>query len=243
MCSPYLHIPIKANDKNDGKKEKENNIRCHNQSVIHLIDRSTVFGLSGFVNQQQHVEKLKIERVNASPSTRSSCAYFYSIYLHVITTTTTNSLRFNVQISIGKLYEEVRLEPQYRDAFAKQLGLPAGAWNQWNMLVNRVPCECHNGVCGCCTGMFIPAWRSVGCMNITYHPDDFAFEFKMIMNNAVLYENRLTGRNPPPVCVRPPRFSFVQVCAEFHDLYFIGRNMHVCMDMTASFQDYEIFNR
>lgn len=80
-------------------------------------------------------------------------------------------------------------------------------------------------------------------MNITYVPEDFAFDFKMIMNNAVLYENRVTGRNPPPVCVRPPRFSFVRVCAEFHDLYFVGRNMHVCLDMSASFQDYELFNR
>ncbi|XP_055311069.1 uncharacterized protein LOC129573918 isoform X2 [Sitodiplosis mosellana] len=107
----------------------------------------------------------------------------------------------------------------------------------------RRPCECHKGVCGCCTGMLFSALRQLGCMNITYHPDDFSFEFKMIMNNAVLYKNRVTGRNPPPVCVRMPRFSFVKVCANFYDLHFIGRNMHVCMEMSAFFQDSEIFNR
>lgn len=137
-------------------------------------------------------------------------------------------------------YEMIEIAPQYRQAFAKQIGLPS---NPWGLLINRVPCNCVSGVCGCCTGMFISALRSVGCLNITYMPEDFSFEFKMIMNDAVLYKNRVTGRNPPPVCARVPRFNFMKVCASFHDLYFIGRNMHVCLDMSAFIQDYEIFNR
>lgn len=124
----------------------------------------------------------------------------------------------------------------------KQLGLPANPFASLASVLRR-PCECQKGVCGCCTGMLFSALRQLGCMNITYHPDDFSFEFKMIMNNAVLYKNRVTGRNPPPVCVRMPRFSFVKVCANFYDLHFIGRNMHVCMEMSAFFQDSEIFNR
>lgn len=129
-----------------------------------------------------------------------------------------------------------------QSALLKQLSLPA------NLLGNlastfRRPCECDNGVCGCCTGMLFSALRQMGCLNITYHPDDFSFEFKMLMNNAVLYKNRVTGRNPPPVCVRVPRLNFIKMCASFYDLHFIGRNMHVCMEMSAYFQENEVFNR
>lgn len=134
------------------------------------------------------------------------------------------------------------MSTQARQALFKQLGLPANLFGSIASAFRR-PCDCQKGICGCCTGMLFSALRQVGCMNITYHPDDFSFEFKMLMNNAVLYKNRVTGRNPPPVCVRMPRFSFVKVCASFFDLHFIGRNMHVCLEMSAFFQESEIFNR
>lgn len=136
---------------------------------------------------------------------------------------------------------EFNLNAQSRQAaLLKQLNLPA---NLFGNLAFRRPCECDNGICGCCTGMLFSALRQMGCMNITYHPDDFSFEFKMIMNNAVLYKNRVTGRNPPPVCVRVPRLNFIRMCASFYDLHFIGRNMHVCLEMSAYFQENEVFNR
>lgn len=119
-------------------------------------------------------------------------------------------------------------------AMSKQFGFLSNA---------RKPCECLNGVCGCCTGMLITALRQFGCMNITYSPEDFSFELKMIMNDAVLYKSRVTGRNPPPVCVRMPRLSFIKLCASFYDLYFVGRNMHVCLEMGAYFRETEVFNR
>lgn len=134
------------------------------------------------------------------------------------------------------------MSTQSRQALFKQLGLPASLFGSIASALKR-PCDCQRGICGCCTGMIFSALRQMGCMNITYHPDDFSFEFKMLMNNAVLYKNRVTGRNPPPVCVRMPRFSFVKVCASFFDLHFIGRNMHVCLEMSAFFQESEIFNR
>lgn len=141
---------------------------------------------------------------------------------------------------IMKKNDEINMSAQSRQALLKQLSLPA---NLFGNLAIRRPCECNKGICGCCTGMLFSALRQLGCMNITYHPDDFSFEFKMIMNNAVLYKNRVTGRNPPPVCVRMPRFNFIKVCASFYDLHFVGRNMHVCLEMSAFFQDSEIFSR
>lgn len=132
------------------------------------------------------------------------------------------------------------MQSDLSESVAKQIGVPS---NPVNLLVSRVPCNCLDGVCGCCTGFLLAAFQSKGCMNITYIPEDFAFEFKMIMNDGVLYKRRMSGRNPRPICVSPPRLSFIELCANFYDIYFNGRNMHVCLDMDANFQGYPLFSR
>ncbi|XP_050072185.1 uncharacterized protein LOC126560067 [Anopheles maculipalpis] len=101
------------------------------------------------------------------------------------------------------------------------------------------PCKCRHGICSCCLGVF----SMNGCANLTYIPEDFAFEFRMIFNNRVLTKNRISGKNPKPICVHPPRFDFIEVCANFYDVYFVGRNMHVCMEMNGNFEGYELFSR
>lgn len=119
----------------------------------------------------------------------------------------------------------------------------APAFNPISLLVSRIPCACTNGVCGCCTGMLLQTFNSKGCMNITYVPEEFAFDLKMSMNDRVLYKNRVSGRNPAPVCIRPPRFQFIEVCASFYDIHFIGRNMHICLEMGGYFEGFELFSR
>lgn len=110
-------------------------------------------------------------------------------------------------------------------------------------IAKRLPCTCKDGVCACCTGMLLQALRSKGCMNLKYVADDFAFVFEMKMNNQVLYRNRVSGRNPAPICVNPPRFPFIQVCATIYDVYFFGRNVHACMEFGGYFEGYELFSR
>ncbi|XP_062545069.1 uncharacterized protein LOC134211812 [Armigeres subalbatus] len=100
-------------------------------------------------------------------------------------------------------------------------------------------CQCSNGICSCCTGIF----SMNGCMNLTYIPEEFAFDFRMLFNNRVMYRNRVSGKNPRPVCVNPPRFDFIEVCARFYDLYFVGRNVHVCLEMNGNFDGFELFSR
>lgn len=110
-------------------------------------------------------------------------------------------------------------------------------------IAKRLPCTCREGICACCTGMLLQALRSKGCMNLKYIADDFAFVFEMKMNNQVLYKNRVSGRNPAPICVNPPRFPFIQVCATFYDVYFFGRNVHACMEFGGYFEGFELFSR
>lgn len=106
----------------------------------------------------------------------------------------------------------------------------------------RIPCECKKGVCSCCLGGFF--FNNKGCMNIRYMPEDFAFELKMTFNDNVLYKNTMSGKNPRPICISPPRFGqWIEMCAKFHDIYFIGRNMHICLDVSASIGEFDLVDR
>lgn len=107
---------------------------------------------------------------------------------------------------------------------------------------SRIPCDCKNGVCSCCLGGFF--FNNKGCMKLKYMPEDFAFEFRMTFNENVLYKNVLSGKNPRPICISPPRFDrWLELCAKFHDIYFVGRNMHLCLDVSATVGDYDLVDR
>lgn len=109
-------------------------------------------------------------------------------------------------------------------------------------VTSRIPCECKTGICSCCVGGFF--FNNKGCMKIKYIPEDFAFELKMMFNERTLYKNTVSGKNPRPICITPPRFGeLVEMCAKFHDIYFIGRNVHMCLDLNVSFGDYDLIDR
>lgn len=63
----------------------------------------------------------------------------------------------------------------------------------------RYPCLCGGGLCSCCTGIILEnfnvPFRSRACANVTYDPDDFAFNFKLLYNDRLLYNNRMSGNN------------------------------------------------
>lgn len=107
---------------------------------------------------------------------------------------------------------------------------------------SRIPCDCKNGICSCCIGGFF--FNNKGCMKLKYMPEDFAFELKMTFNENVMYKNTLSGKNPRPICISPPRFDrWVEMCARFHDIYFVGRNMHLCLDVSATVGDFDLIDR
>lgn len=109
-------------------------------------------------------------------------------------------------------------------------------------VTSRVPCDCKNGICSCCIGGFF--FSNKGCMKIKYVPEDFAFELRMTFNDNILYKNTMSGKNPRPICISPPRFDrWLEMCAKFHDIYFVGRNMHLCLDVSATIGDFDLIDR
>lgn len=78
--------------------------------------------------------------------------------------------------------------------------MPPLSPNPIQSVTNRIPCTCKNGLCGCCTGGMLAYFNSKGCMKLKYIPEDFSFEFKMMMNDVTLYKNKVSGKNPRPIC-------------------------------------------
>ncbi|XP_026287914.1 uncharacterized protein LOC113213158 [Frankliniella occidentalis] len=111
---------------------------------------------------------------------------------------------------------------------------------------SRRPCECADGHCNCCTGFVMQTLvnlppRQRGCIKITYDPDDFAFAMALSFNDRVLYKNTISAKNPRPLCVALPRLTEAKMCVKLSNVYFVGRNLHACIDMEGKWQDTQAF--
>lgn len=108
-------------------------------------------------------------------------------------------------------------------------------------VVSRIPCSCVKGQCGCCSGPVLASFNQKACLNITYEPNEFAFNAALSLNGQVFYTRRVSGKNPPPICIRVPRLRAIRVCVKLSNVYFTGANMHTCVDMEANWEDFTLF--
>ncbi|XP_033234562.1 uncharacterized protein [Drosophila pseudoobscura] len=148
-----------------------------------------------------------------------------------------DDLAYDAALQLGLLNHRLNLLAHEEES--RQLSLPNITLNN---LVNRIPCSCDTGLCKCCAG-FLAVIGMNSCTEVAYRPDEFSFELRMRVNNNIWFRRKVSGQNPPPFCFRPPRFNFARACIQFHDIWFVGRNMHVCMYMSGEFQGFELFER
>ncbi|KAH8322553.1 hypothetical protein KR074_004981 [Drosophila pseudoananassae] len=146
-------------------------------------------------------------------------------------------LAYDAALQLGLLNHRLNLLAHEEES--RQLSFPNVTLGG---LVNRIPCSCDTGLCKCCAG-FLSVIGMNSCTEIAYRPDEFSFELRMRVNNNIWFRRKVSGQNPPPFCFRPPRFNFARACIQFHDIWFVGRNMHVCMYMSGEFQGFELFER
>ncbi|XP_020803556.1 uncharacterized protein LOC110180240 [Drosophila serrata] len=146
-------------------------------------------------------------------------------------------LAYDAALQLGLLNHRLNLLAHEEES--RQLSLPNITLSN---LVNRIPCTCDTGLCKCCAG-FLSVIGMNSCTEVAYRPDEFSFELRMRVNNNIWFRRKVSGQNPPPFCFRPPRFNFARACIQFHDIWFVGRNMHVCMFMSGEFQGFELFER
>ncbi|XP_068626438.1 uncharacterized protein [Battus philenor] len=108
--------------------------------------------------------------------------------------------------------------------------------------VVRFPCTCLKRQCGCCTGSILERIRMKACGNITFVPEDFIFDVRLIVNNNTVVRRRVSASDPPPICFNPRRAPFVRVCAEISDIRIRNGNAFACLDINADIAGFPIYS-
>ncbi|CAH0724696.1 unnamed protein product, partial [Brenthis ino] len=99
------------------------------------------------------------------------------------------------------------------------------------------PCECEGLQCRCCTGIRIQAFNfdRRTCTILTYEPVESTVDLEVSMNNASVFRDSFSTRNPPPLCIPvpvpylPP--GLMDMCVRLYDISIVDQKLHVCMDM------------
>ncbi|XP_011142808.2 uncharacterized protein LOC105185187 isoform X1 [Harpegnathos saltator] len=102
-------------------------------------------------------------------------------------------------------------------------------------------CNCINLMCSCCTDPSITdIFNHHVCTNITYNPENSDIKLAIIMDRKKIYTNSFSAKDPPPICVPPARFRFVNFCVRLFDINMTKSNLYVCIDFETRVMDWPI---
>ncbi|XP_063982807.1 uncharacterized protein LOC135165444 [Diachasmimorpha longicaudata] len=97
-------------------------------------------------------------------------------------------------------------------------------------------CACIKYDCGCCEHVETLGINGTVCSNITYLPDDYGIWVTLTYNDKVLYNNSVSLRNPPDICVGIPELDKLsaEICLKLYDLTFQDKHYHGCVAIKVS---------
>ncbi|XP_008560760.2 uncharacterized protein LOC103580689 [Microplitis demolitor] len=106
-----------------------------------------------------------------------------------------------------------------------------------------VGCNCNNLTCGCCAGVNLEFFNfdQKACSNITLIPEEFAMDFHLIVNDNEVLKQRITGKNPPPLCMPLSFFPIISFCVRVFDIGIIENKVRACMDFETRITSWPIF--
>ncbi|XP_008559659.1 uncharacterized protein LOC103579874 [Microplitis demolitor] len=101
-------------------------------------------------------------------------------------------------------------------------------------------CHCVNYTCGCCEPINLIELHGIVCTNFSYLPNDYGVSLTITYNNYTLYNETISARNPPPICVGIPEFEKIsaEVCVTFYDLTFKLHHFHCCSNLRIAVYHY-----
>ncbi|XP_034947042.1 uncharacterized protein [Chelonus insularis] len=71
------------------------------------------------------------------------------------------------------------------------------------------------------------------CFSFAYLPNDYGISFTITYNNYTLFNETISARNPPPICVGIPELEKIsaKVCLILYDLTFADSHFHGCVSL------------
>lgn len=109
-----------------------------------------------------------------------------------------------------------------------------GVWNDIKKVQGA--CSCINYNCGCCAHLEEREieLNSTICVNVTYLAHDYGISFTVTVNHHTIYNETVSVRSPPPVCLGVPYVKeFVDACVRLYDIDANTTYLHACVRFEA----------
>ncbi|XP_011300011.1 uncharacterized protein [Fopius arisanus] len=115
--------------------------------------------------------------------------------------------------------------------------------NSVRFVSRGLPCSCQDLTCGCCAGIDLAVFNftKTTCMEFVALPEEFAIDMRLIIDGERVFENRLSARNPPPVCVPLYAVPIVSFCVRFFDIRLVESTLSTCLDFETKVAQWPIF--
>ncbi|XP_015111774.1 uncharacterized protein LOC107037642 [Diachasma alloeum] len=106
-----------------------------------------------------------------------------------------------------------------------------------------LPCSCQGLVCGCCAGINLAAFNFTrrACMEFIMVPEEFAMDVRLMIDDEEMFNNRLSARNPPPVCMPLYALPIVNFCVRLFDIRVVDSSLSTCMDFETKVAQWPVF--
>ncbi|XP_071103445.1 uncharacterized protein [Haliotis cracherodii] len=101
---------------------------------------------------------------------------------------------------------------------------------------NGTGCGCLGYNCGCCAHLKVSqiGLNDTVCTNLTYLPDQYGVSLTVSVDGVVYYNNTVSARNPPPICVAVPYLKkYASICIKFYNLDIQQRTFSGCVRVLA----------
>ncbi|XP_063995815.1 uncharacterized protein LOC135173115 [Diachasmimorpha longicaudata] len=106
-----------------------------------------------------------------------------------------------------------------------------------------LPCSCQGLLCGCCAGVNLETlnFTRQACMEFIVVPEEFAIDVRLMVDDEEMFKNRLSARNPPPVCVPLYALPVVTFCVRLFDIRVVEASLSACMDFETKVSQWPVF--
>ncbi|XP_071449310.1 uncharacterized protein [Hetaerina americana] len=97
-------------------------------------------------------------------------------------------------------------------------------------------CHCLNYSCGCCGHLEEDKihLNATVCIYAKLLRTEYGISITMTYNNITLYNETVSVRNPPPLCIGAPYLKeFAELCVRLYDLDVTKKRFHGCADAEA----------